>query len=571
MQIRVLGPIAVIGTDGHALAIGSKRRRELLGRLVASGGRVVPLDVLIDDLWEDPPANAAGAVRTFVSELRRALGPDVITTVGRGYALKAEQVDAWWFEEAARSRPDALSVALAGWGEPYADLDPSPWVLRERARLEELRSQAVELRARAVLDRGGGASLVAELAEFAGAHPWREKAQVLLAHALYQDGRQVEALTVLREARSRLVGRFGLDAVPDVDRVEADILRHALTRTGTYTRLRSVSTMAGAAALTGGANLALAQTQRAAAVLEAERLDNPELTARVLTAYDVPTNWTRSDDPVQSRALVETGRRTLRLLPGGLTALRARLLATIALEHRGTRDLWAAEAAGEAERLARSLGDPAVLVLALNARFVQSFQQPGRARERLAIGGELIEVASRHDLPAYEILGHLVAMQAYGALAGDASLHVAAAEQLAEVHETPLVHVFVRAFRVMLAPDEAAYRAFRICPACQVSRPGFCRWRCCPCGCRDLLCLVIWSGGRFCRGLSRCCISPMVTPRRHVLLSRRCPRHGPTTTTRSSGRWRRTRRSCLGIGRLACVLVMRSNLLVARSSVVAPG
>lgn len=459
MQIRVLGPIAVIGTDGHALVIGSKRRRELLGRLVASGGRVVPLDVLIDDLWEDPPANAAGAVRTFVSELRRALGPDVITTVGRGYALKVEQVDAQWFEEAVRSRPAELSAALAGWGEPYADLDPSPWVLRERARLEELRSQAVELRARAVLDRGEGASLVAELVEFAGAHPWREKAQVLLAHALYQDGRQVEALTVLREARGRLVGRFGLDAVPDVDRVEADILRHALTRTGTYTRLRSVSTMAGAAALTGGANLALAQAQRAAAVLEAERLDNPELTARVLTAYDVPTNWTRSDDPAQSRALVETGRRTLRRLPGGLTALRARLLATIALEHRGTRDLWAAEAAGEAERLARSLGDPAVLVLALNARFVQSFQQPGRAGERLAIAGELIEVASRHDLPAYEILGHLVAMQAHGALGGDASLHVAAVVQLAEVHETPLVHVFVRAFRVMRVPDEAAYRA----------------------------------------------------------------------------------------------------------------
>src|SRR5688572_5965242 len=74
VQIRVLGPVTVIGTDGRALAVGSKRRRELLGRLVAAGGRVVSLEALIDDLWEDPPAGAVGAVRTFVSELRGAIG-----------------------------------------------------------------------------------------------------------------------------------------------------------------------------------------------------------------------------------------------------------------------------------------------------------------------------------------------------------------------------------------------------------------------------------------------------------------------------------------------------------------
>lgn len=401
------------------------------------------LDVLIDDLWEDPPAGAVGAVRTFVSELRSALGTDAIATVGRGYALRVSDVDVWRFEE---------SPSSVDWGEPYADLDPSPWVLQERARL-------LELRARALLDQGRGASVVAELSSFAGAHPWREKAQVLLAHALYQDGRQVEALSVLREARGRLIDRFGLDAVPELDRAESDILRHAVTRTGSYAQLRSASVVAGEAALTGG--VALAQAQRAAAVVEAERLGNPLLTARVLTAYDVPTNWTISDDPAQARELVSTARRTLRLLPADApVALRARLLATLALEHRGTRDAWAAEAASEAERLARELGDPAVLVVALNARFVQSFQQPGRSAERSRIAAELIEVASRHDLPAYEILGHLVAVQAHSALGAfpEAAGHVAAVEQLAEMHETPLVRVFTRGFRVMRAPDETSYR-----------------------------------------------------------------------------------------------------------------
>lgn len=382
-------------------------------------------------------------MRTFISELRAALGPEAIATVGRGYALRVSDVDVWRFEE---------SPSSVGWGEPYADLDPSPWVLQERARL-------LELRARALLDEGRGASLVAELAQFAGAHPWREKAQALLAHALFQDGRQVEALSVLRAARGRLLDRFGLDAVPELDRAEEDILRHAATRTGSYAQLRTASVVAGEAALTGG--LAVAQAQRFAAVAEASRLGNPLLTARVLTAYDVPANWTVSDDPAQAAELVSIARRTLALLPDGVDALRARLLATIALEHRGTRDLWAAEAALEAERVARSLGDPAVLVVALNARFMQSFQQPGRSAERARIAAELIEVSTRHDLPAYEILGHLVGMQAWSAL-GDfaaAARHADAVEQLAEIHETPLAHVFTAGFRLMLAPDEAGYRA----------------------------------------------------------------------------------------------------------------
>jgi hypothetical protein len=348
-------------------------------------------------------------------------------------------VDVWKFEES----PSSVS-----WGEPYADLDPSPWVLQERARL-------LELRARALLDEGRGASLVGELAAFASAHPWREKAQVLLAHALFQDGRQVEALSVLREARGRL-GRVGLDAVPELDRAEADILRHAVTRTGSYAALRSASVVAGEAALNGG--VALAQAQRFAAVAEAARQGDPLLVARVLTAYDVPANWTVSDDPVQAAALISVGRRVLPRLEG---ALRARVLATLAVEHRGTRDAWALEAALEAEELARSLGDPALLVVALNGRFMQSFQRPGASPERARIAAELIEVSARHDLPAYEILGHLVALQACAAV-GDferAERHVLAAERLAEIHEAPLVRVFTNGFRVMRAPDEAGYRA----------------------------------------------------------------------------------------------------------------
>jgi DNA-binding SARP family transcriptional activator len=505
ISVEVLGPVRVTGPDGQAVAVGSRRRRELLGRLVAAGGRAVPLPVVIDDLWESPPAGAAGAVRTFVSELRRALEPDrpprtrstVLETVGTAYALRVPRarVDVHRFEDtlrAVRGEPDgkivgALSEALSWWaGEPYADLDAGAWVSQERARLAELHSQAIELRARATLDLGRGAPLVAELETFAASHPWRERAWVLLSHALYQADRQVDALASLRAARARLLDRFGLDAAPSLDRLEGDILHHAprltptprdeslrlLTRTeatGTYTRLRSMSTVAKAAALTGGTNLVLGQAQRAGAVAEAERTGDAELTARVIAAYDVPTIWTRSDDPAQAGALVDTARRTLsRLGPDGPPALRARLLATVALEHRGSRDSWAAEAATEAERLARDLRDPSVLALALDGRFVQSFQRPARTGERHDLATELVDLATRHDLPAFEILGHLIEIQVHAAR-GDAEAgrhHVAAVERLATIHETPLVHVFTAAYRAMLvaqeSPDPAeAARAYR--------------------------------------------------------------------------------------------------------------
>ncbi|RDI67549.1 AfsR/SARP family transcriptional regulator [Nocardia pseudobrasiliensis] len=487
--VRVLGPITVTDAEGRPIAVGSRRRRELLGRLIAAGGRVVSLPLLVDDLWDDPPPTAAGTVRTFVSELRRALEPDrgprtcshTIETVGTGYALRIPRaaIDAHRFEDTLRAVRDqrrdrvaaALTEALSEWkGEPYADLEPSPWLMRERARLTELHSRAVELRAEALLDLGRGAALVPELDAFTTAHPWRESAWVLLCHALYQADRQVDALTTLRAARTRLLDRFGLDAADSLDHLERDILGRApqlrptprdedrlrlLTRTeatGIYTRLRSMTTVAGAAALTGGTNLVLAQQQRAAAVAEAERSGDPDLTARVIAAYDVPTIWTRVDDPERARALVATTRRTLRQLGAGApTALRARLLATLGLEHRGTRDHWAAEAAIEAERLARELSDPNVLALALNARFIQSFQHPARTGERDEIASELIDLSARHDLSTFEILGHLIKIQV-GAARGDtdtANHHAAAAERLADRQEAPLVHVLTAAFRTM--------------------------------------------------------------------------------------------------------------------------
>ncbi len=108
---------------------------------------------------------------------------------------------------------------------------------------------------------------------------------------------------------------------------------------GARARLESTVGLLRSLALTGGEGLEAARAHRVAAVAAAEELGDPELTARVIGAYDVPAIWTRADDPEQAaRIVAAAAERTLAALPApGHAAARARLLATIALETRGTR------------------------------------------------------------------------------------------------------------------------------------------------------------------------------------------------------------------------------------------
>lgn len=483
----------------------------MLARLIVARGRVVPVTRLVDDLWPAPPSDAVGAVRTFVAALRRALEPErpprapsrLLVTEGPGYALRADAdgVDAWRFEQVvgAAARPPEelvprLDEALGWWrGPAYADFADEDWARAERSRLMELRLRAVELRAEAKLALELAADAVPDLDAHAAEHPWREEAWRLLALALYRSGRQGDALAVLRQARTLLVEQLGIDPGPALRRLEDDILHQAdrlepgqdaasrvwVQATEAYdrtvassarARLESTVGILRNLAVTGGGGLEAAREQRMAAIAAAEELGDAELTARVIGAYDVPAIWTRSDDPAQAAQVVAAAERTLAALTaGGHDAVRARLLATVALESRGARTGRAREAAGEAERIARGLDDPALLAFTLNGVFMQTFQRAGLAPERDAIGAELVELSARHGLASYEVLGHLVRLQARSAIAdfAGAGEHAAAAERLAERYERPLVGVFTGWFRALrlAASDhvpaeevEAAYR-----------------------------------------------------------------------------------------------------------------
>ncbi|MEO3763267.1 BTAD domain-containing putative transcriptional regulator [Streptomyces sp. B8F3] len=581
----VLGPVTAWdgdgegagGPEGGAIALKGPRHRAVLARLIVARRRVVPVGLLVEDLWTDPPADAVGAVRTFVAALRRALEPDrppraparLLITQGPGYALRAEPdaVDAWRFESAvagARDLPPGaaaarLDQALGWWrGPAYAEFANLPWARTERSRLAELRLHAVELHAEARLSLGLAAETAADLDAHVAEHPWREDAWRLLARALYRAGRQADALAVLRRARTMLGEQLGVDPGPALRRLEADILAQAdhlegraaggdgggpagtadaaapgagrgggggesdegggsgrggsvlgertgagpdgaaagggegeearrvwteaaaaydrAVGGGARARLESTVGLLRSLAVTGGGGLQAARRHRVAAVEAAEESGDPELTARVIGAYDVPAVWTRVDDPEQAARVVAAAERALAALPPAEhAAVRARLLATVAVESRGTRSARGPQAAREAERLARGLDDPALLAFALNGVFMQTFERTGLAAVRDGTGAELVELAARHGLVTYEVLGHLIRLQARAALADfpGADAHAAAADRLAERHELPLVAVFTHWYaalrlaetgtppRYAHAPAEAgaAYRA----------------------------------------------------------------------------------------------------------------
>ncbi|QHY96532.1 Transcriptional regulatory protein EmbR [Streptomyces sp. S4.7] len=507
------------------IALKGPRHRAVLARLIVARRRVVPVARLVADLWADPPPGAVGAVQTFVADLRRALEPGrppraparLLVTEGSGYALRAspDAVDAWRFEtavgEAAELPADRalprLDEALELWrGPAYADFEHEQWVRGERARLAELRLRSVERRAGAQLALGRAAEAVPDLDAHLADHPWREEAWRLLALALYRTDRQGDALAVLRRARSTLVEQLGVDPGPGLRRLEADILAQdpalratagqagptetaarlwtraaaAYDRTvaaGARARLETTVGLLRDLAVTGGGGLAAVREHRMAAVAAAEEFGDPVLTGRVIGAFDVPAIWTRGDDPELARQIVAAAERTLAALPPrGVSgtydtydtygAVRCRLLATVAVETRGSHSSRGPQAASQAEAIARCLDDPALLAFALNGAFMQSFTRAGLAPRRAEIGAELVELGSRHGLVTYEVLGRLIGLQAHGAL-GDfrsADAHATAADRLAARHELPLVGVFTRwygALRLAASGDlTGAWRAY---------------------------------------------------------------------------------------------------------------
>jgi predicted ATPase/DNA-binding SARP family transcriptional activator len=244
LTVSVLGPLRV-AVDGRHVPLG-ERGRALLGALVARRGQAVPRELLVELVWPDGgPGGGRNALQALVSRTRRALGPAgaALVTVGEAYRLDVppEAVDAERLEHAVelargrahgRGQPSSAGAALAEvlrtWrGDPYLDVADDPAAVAAASRLTELRREAVDLHAEAILHAGGGAGLIADLRAWTAEAPLRERTHRALALALYRADRQAEALEVLAALRRRLRDELGLDPAPDTDALHQALLRRA--------------------------------------------------------------------------------------------------------------------------------------------------------------------------------------------------------------------------------------------------------------------------------------------------------------------------------------------------------
>jgi hypothetical protein len=301
-----------------------------------------------------------------------------------------------------------------------------------RARLHARAAEAIERRR-----PGEVAALAYHFAE-AGTDPGRAAGYCGLAAAQAEQRFAYHEAARLWEQAIACLDQAG--EVPVRDRLELMLgLVRALVHTGQLTRARSC---------------------RRDAVSAALPLDDPALLARVITAFDEPVLWSTHEYDTTDQDLVDTVERTLARLPPGDQLLRCRLLTTLAFELHYAPSGRGEQASAVAVDMARRLGDPAALALALNGRHYQSFRHDGLA-ERRALGAEMLAVPGKPVTA--EAIAHLMLMRACSGYAdfGVADVHADEAARIADRYDLPAIAgqvTFYRAMRAAVRGDEPAAR-----------------------------------------------------------------------------------------------------------------
>ncbi|MFI8962720.1 AfsR/SARP family transcriptional regulator [Streptomyces sp. NPDC053493] len=242
-----------------ALKMGSPQQQAMLAVLLLRPGYSASATDLIAALWgEEPPSAAMTTVRTYAWRWRKVLdaggteGADgargsaaagdrpatsVLVSMGDGYrlvlpklAVDAAQAEALAAEaeRTARTDPlrarDLLNQALELWqGEPLAGI-PGPFAERHRQRLEELRLTLLEERIGLDLTLGRYSRCIPELTALTTEHPLHERAYGLLMRALYQAGRQADALAAYRGVRQLFLAELGVAPGAELEQLHRRIL-----------------------------------------------------------------------------------------------------------------------------------------------------------------------------------------------------------------------------------------------------------------------------------------------------------------------------------------------------------
>jgi predicted ATPase/DNA-binding winged helix-turn-helix (wHTH) protein len=246
VRVALLGPLRLDTDDGLTVPVGGVRLRMLLARLALEPGRFIPATTLVDGLWgERPPSDAANALQSLVSRLRRTIKDatghaDVVLSGPAGYqlAVNGEDVDVTRFERLAADgrshlragRPTqaeaALTDAVRLWqGTALAEVADAPFAPPVTARLAGQWLAAHEDRCEAMVALDRHADALAELDRLIATHPLRERLVALRMRALAGVGRTADALADFQRTREALADELGVDPSAELREAHLAVLR----------------------------------------------------------------------------------------------------------------------------------------------------------------------------------------------------------------------------------------------------------------------------------------------------------------------------------------------------------
>jgi DNA-binding SARP family transcriptional activator/tetratricopeptide (TPR) repeat protein/DNA-binding XRE family transcriptional regulator len=238
VRIGVLGPLAA-WRHGVPVALGPPMQRAVLGLLALYAGTGLSRAAITDALWgDDPPATAVPMVHSYISRLRRLLGPGPVGKSGNGYRLEtaACELDLRTFAVLVRRAGEARAAgelttacqayadALALWqGDPLADCDTlrgHPAVVR----LSQQKADAVTSYADAAIAARCPDRILPQLRELTDREPLNERAHALLMVALAGSGQQATALAIFDQVRRRLDKELGIRPGAELTSAQAHVL-----------------------------------------------------------------------------------------------------------------------------------------------------------------------------------------------------------------------------------------------------------------------------------------------------------------------------------------------------------
>jgi DNA-binding SARP family transcriptional activator len=203
----------------------------LFAYLVVNRDRVIGRDELIEAVWPDgAPAAAAADLRSLLSKVRRATGPEALGLRSRfRLDLPAE---AWIDVEAAGQALHSAEAAVStgdwarAWTTSHLAIcvtrrefivgEDAPWIQEWRRQLQDVEVRALECYAAASLGVGPSELAAAERVArtLIQKEPYRESGHRILMRALAAQGNEAEAMQVYDRLRCRLREELGMSPSP---------------------------------------------------------------------------------------------------------------------------------------------------------------------------------------------------------------------------------------------------------------------------------------------------------------------------------------------------------------------